>query len=120
MTTRSSAAPTALPRRIRLVPALAMVLAAAGASLHAGGASDDVTVEPRIVEARLGRVSLEQIDVSVRVALRASQAATIRSIAFTDAFVGQVPVWVERVQGDWSLEPGRELVIPTPMQVRIQ
>ncbi len=76
-------------------------------------------MEPRIVEARLGRVSLEQIDVSLRVALRASQAATIRSIAFTDAFVGQVPVWVERVQGDWPLEPGRELVIPELVQVRI-
>ena len=78
-----------------------------------------MTVEPRIVEARLGRVSLEQVDVSLRVALRASQAATIRSIAFTDAFVGQVPVWIERVEGDWPLEPGRELVIPQPMQVRI-
>ena len=73
--------------------------------LHARGASDEVTVEPRIVEARLGRVSLEQVDVSLRVALRASQAATIRSIAFTDAFVGQVPVWIERVEGDWPLEP---------------
>ena len=92
---------------------------AAGASLHAGGMSDEVTVEPRIVAARLGRVSLEQVDVSLQVALRSSQATTIRSIAFTDAFVGRVPVWIERVEGDWPLEPGRELVIPTPMQVRI-
>ena len=120
MMIRSSAAPAALPRRIRFVPALLMLTAAAGASLHAGGSSNDVTVEPRIVEARLGRVSLEQIEVSLRVGLRASQPATIRSIAFTDAFVGRVPVWVERVQGDWPLEPGRELVIPQPMQVRIQ
>jgi hypothetical protein len=116
---RSAVAATALPRRTRLTAALLATLAAAGVSLHARGASDAVTVEPRIVEARLGRISLEQIDVSLRVALRASQAATIRSIAFTDAFVGQVPVWVERVQGDWPLEPGRELVIPEPVQVRI-
>src|SRR5688572_23633525 len=101
---RSTVAQTALPRRTRLFAALLATLAAAGASLHARGASDDVTVEPRIVEARLGRISLEQVDVSLRVALRASQAATIRSIAFTDAFVGQVPVWIERVDGDWPLE----------------
>ena len=56
---------------------------------------------------------------SLRVALRASRSATIRSIAFTDAFVGQVPVWIERVDGDWPLVAGRELVIPRPMQVRI-
>jgi len=117
--TRSAVAQTALPRQIRLIAALLATVAAAGVTLHAGGPSDQVTVEPRIVEARLGRVSLEQIDVSLKVALRASQAATIRSIAFTDAFVGQVPVWAERVQGDWPLEPGRELVIPELVQVRI-
>jgi hypothetical protein len=116
---RPAVATTARPRRIRLMAALLATIAAAGVSLHAGGASDVVTVEPRIVEARLGRISLEQIDVSLRVALRASQAATIRSIAFTDAFVGQVPVWIERVDGDWPLEPGRELVIPRLVQVRI-
>jgi hypothetical protein len=116
---RSAVSQTALPRRIPLIAALLAAITAAGAPLHASGAADDLTVEPRIVEARLGRVSLEQIDVSLRVALRASQAATIRSIAFTDAFIGQVPVWVERVQGDWPLEPGRELVIPEPVQVRI-
>jgi hypothetical protein len=116
---RPAVATTSIPRRLRPIAALLATVAAAGASLHAGGLSDEVTVEPRIVEARLGKVSLEQIDVSLRVALRASQAATIRSIAFTDAFVGQVPVWIERVDGDWPLEPGRELVIPEPMQVRI-
>jgi len=70
MMIRSSAAPAALPRRIRFVPALLMLTAAAGASLHGAGSSNDVTVEPRIVEARLGRVSLEQVEVSLRVALR--------------------------------------------------
>jgi hypothetical protein len=116
---RSAVATTTLPRRIRPLGALLAAFAAAGAPLLAQGGSDQVTVEPRIVEARLGRVSLEQVDVSLRVALRASQAATIRSIAFTDAFVGQVPVWIERVEGDWPLQPGRELVIPRLMQVRI-
>jgi hypothetical protein len=116
---RLVAAPTSLLRRTRLLVALLAGLATAGAPVHASGVPGDVTVEPRIVEARLGRISLEQVDVSLRVALRASQAATIRSIAFTDAFVGLVPVWIERVEGDWPLAPGRELVIPQPVQVRI-
>ena len=117
--TPSAVAKTALPRRAHVVAALLVTIVTVSASLHARGGSDDVTVEPRIVEARLGRVSLEQVDVSLRVALRASQSATIRSIAFTDAFVGQVPVWIERVDGDWPLVAGRELVIPQAMQVRI-
>src|SRR6187431_2329049 len=114
---RSVAAKTALPRRTRLIAVLVAAIATASTALHARGASDEVTVEPRIVEARLGRVSLEQVDVALQVALRASRAATIRSIAFTDAFVGQVPVWIERVEGNWPLERGRELVIPRPVQV---
>ena len=116
---RSAVAQTSRSRRIGLTAALASAFVAANVSLHAKGGSDAITVEPRIVEARIGRVTLEQIDVSLRVALRASEAATIRSIAFTDAFVGRIPVWVERVQGAWPLEPGRELVIPEPMRVRI-
>jgi len=116
---RSVVARTALPRRTRLIAVLVAAVATASTVLQARGASDEVTVEPRIVEARLGRVSLEQVDVSLQVALRASRAATIRSIAFTDAFVGQVPVWIERVEGNWPLERGRELVIPRPVQVRI-
>jgi hypothetical protein len=53
------------------------------------------------------------------VALRASQAATIRSIAFTDAFVGPVPVWAERIDGSWPLVSGQELVIPQTVLVRM-
>ena len=107
------------PRRRLIVPLLIAVVAA-GALLHADGGSEGVRIEPRIVEATLGRVSLEQVDLSLRVALRTSEAATIRSIAFTDAFVGRVPVWVERIQGSWPLSPGQELVLPAPLQVRMQ
>ena len=96
-----------------------LAVVAAGTCLQASGLPAAVTVEPRIVEARLASVSLDQIDVSLRVGLRVSRAATIRSLAFTDAYVGQVPVWIERVEGDWPLTAGEELVIPEPMQVRI-
>ena len=96
-----------------------LAVVAAGTYLQANGLPVTVTVEPRIVEARLASVSLDQIDVSLRVGLRVSRAATIRSLAFTDAYVGQVPVWIEPVEGDWPLTAGEELVIPEPMQVRI-
>jgi hypothetical protein len=105
--------------RRRVIGTILAAVVAAGALLRADGGAAGVTVEPRIVEATLGRVSLEQVDLSLRVALRASEAATIRSIAFTDAFVGRVPVWVQRVEGTWPLTPGQELILPAPLQVRM-
>jgi len=113
-----AAATAPLPRPSRVV-AILLAIVVAGTSLAASGLPNALTIEPRIVEATLGRVSLEQVDVSLQVALRASQAATIRSIAFTDAFVGQVPVWIERLDGDWPLAAGQELVLPERVQVRI-
>ncbi|MEO5821285.1 MAG: hypothetical protein ABIT71_12340 [Vicinamibacteraceae bacterium] len=117
--TRSSAASLSVSRRIGLMAAVLAAIAVAGGPVRASSTSDAVTVEPRIVEARLGRVSLEQVDVSLRVALRASRDARIRSLAFTDAFVGQMPVWIARIDGDWPLTSGQELVIPQLMQVRL-
>ena len=101
----------------RVIGGVLAVVVAAGSYVQANGLPVTVTVEPRIVEATLAGVSLDRVDVSLRVALRASRAATIRSIAFTDAYVGQVPVWIEPVDGDWPLAAGQELVIPEPMQV---
>lgn len=108
----------AAPFRSRLLVA-ALAAAAHGTTAHAGEPAP-ITVEPRIVDARLARLSLDQIDVDLRVALRASQGATIRSIAFTDAFVGRIPVWIEPVQGRWILRPGEELVLPQAVQVRVR
>jgi hypothetical protein len=95
-------------------------VAGGGTWVQASGLASAITVEPRIVEARLGRVSLDQLDVSLRVALRVSHAATIRSIAFNDAFVGQVPVWIEPVGGRWPLRSGEELVLPEALLVRVR
>lgn len=111
---------SSMSSRLRVTGTLLAAVVAASALLRADSGSAGLTVEPRIVEATLGRVSLEQVDLSLRVALRASEPATIRSIAFTDAFVGRVPVWVERIDGSWPLAPGRELVLPAPLQVRMQ
>ena len=103
----------------RVIGGVLAVVVAAGSYVQANGLPVTVTVEPRIVEATLAGVSLDRVDVSLRIALRASRAATIRSIAFTDAYVGQVPVWIEPVDGDWPLAAGQELLIPEPMQVRL-
>jgi hypothetical protein len=108
---------TSRRRRIRVIGALLAALVVRSSWVQAEPAV--MTVEPRIVEATLGRISLEQVDVSLWVALRASQAATIRSITFTDAFVGPVPVWVERIEGSWPLVAGQELVIPQALRVRM-
>jgi hypothetical protein len=94
------------------------VFVAAGTAGRAD-APREISVEPRIVETSITGVSLTHVDLSLRVALRASQPATIRSMAFHDAFVGTVPVWIERIDGSWPLSPGRELVIPTLLQVRM-
>ena len=102
----------------RLRAALLILTASTGAA-HAGERTP-ITVEPRIVDARLARVSLDQVDVDLRVALRVSHAATIRSIAFGDAFVGRIPVWIEPVHGHWPLRPGEELVIPQAVLVRVR
>jgi hypothetical protein len=96
------------------------VLVGATTWVGAAGLVVPVTIEPRVIETTIDRVSLDQIDVSLRVALRASRSATIRTIALTDAYVDAVPVWVPPVDGDWPIDPSRELVIPKPMQVRIQ
>lgn len=109
-----------MTRRTLFLGGLLAGVAWGGSYVRANGLPVTVTVEPRIVEARLGRVSLEQLDLSLRVALRSSHDATIRSIAFTDAFVGQVPVWIEPIDGRWPLRSGQELLLPQTLQVRVQ
>jgi hypothetical protein len=112
-------APLVRISRLRVIGCVLATVVAAGPLVRASGSSPGVTVEPRIVEATLAGVSLDRVDVSLRIGLRASRAVTIRSIAFTDAFVGQVPVWIERLDGEWPLATGQELVIPQPVQVRM-
>ena len=105
-------APLVRISRLRVIGCVVAAVVAAAPLVRASGSPAGVTVEPRIVEATLAGVSLDRVDVSLRIGLRASRAVTIRSIAFTDAFVGQVPVWIERLHGEWPLAPGQELVVP--------
>jgi hypothetical protein len=107
--------------RARLFPGSVIVaLVAAGSWVGAASLPIPVTVEPRVLETTVDRVSLDEIEVSLRVGLRASRSATIRAIALTDVYADAVPVWIPPVDGDWPIDPSRELVIPRPMRVRIQ
>lgn len=81
------------------------------------GAAMPVSIEPRIVDASIERVSLEKLDVAVRVAVRASHRATIKGVAVTDAFVEGVPVSIAPLEGEWLLVPGQELVLPQTLRV---
>jgi hypothetical protein len=109
-----------MTRRGLFVLALLTAVTGGGTYVQANGLPVTIAVEPRIVEARLASMSLEQVDVDLRVALRGSHAATIRSIAFTDAFVGRVPVWIAPVAGRWPLRPDQELEIPEAVRVRVR
>jgi hypothetical protein len=108
-----------MSRGRRFIGSVLAAVVAGSAVVHAAGSALTVSVEPRIVGATLERVSLERLDFSLRIALTASQSATIRQIAFTEAFVGSVPVWIAPVDGEWPLRAKQELVIPKAMQVRV-
>jgi hypothetical protein len=109
-----------MTRQRLFIGSVLAALVAAGTWVGAAGPPVAVSIEPRIIETTVERVSLDQVDVSLRVALRASRSATIRSIALTEAYVDAVPVWIPPVDGDWPIGPARELVIPKLMHVRIQ
>ena len=102
-------------RRKLIGGVLAAILTAGGVV----GAASAISVEPRIVDATVDRVSLDHVDFSVRIALRASEPTTIRQITFTEAYLGSVPVWIAPLEGPWVLRPAEELILPEAMQVRV-
>lgn len=81
------------------------------------GAAIPIAIEPRVVDASIEHVSLEQLDVAVHVAVRASHRATIKAVAITDAFVEGVPVSIAPLEGEWQLLPGQDLVLPQTLRV---
>ena len=90
---------------------------AAGSFSPVIGAAVPVSIEPRFVDAAIERVSLETLDVAVRVAVRASHRATIKAVAVTDAFVEGVPVSIAPIEGEWRLLAGQEVVLPQTLRV---
>jgi hypothetical protein len=81
------------------------------------GAAVPVSIEPRIVDAAIERVTLEKLDVAVHVAVRASHRATIKAVTVTDAYVEGVPVSIAPLEGEWLLLPGQDLVLPQTLRV---
>ena len=82
------------------------------------GAAIPIAIEPRVVDASIEHVSLEKLDVAVRVAVRASHRATIKAVAITDAFVEGVPVSISApIAGEWQLLPGQDLLLPQTLRV---
>jgi hypothetical protein len=90
---------------------------AAGSFSPLVGAAVPVSIEPRIVDAAIERITLEKLDVAVHLAVRASHRATIKAVTVTDAFVEGVPVSIAPLEGEWLLLPGQELVLPQTLRV---
>ena len=110
--------PKLILTRHRLVAMLAAWLASA-AALSAGQATPvaEPLFETRVVDVKVEGVSLERVDVSLQIALRASRNVTIRTLTFSDGFIDKIPVSVAPVEGRWPLRRGEEFVIPPRVQV---
>jgi hypothetical protein len=98
----------------------ALLIAAVTTTLRGADAPRPPLLEPRVVNASIAGISLERLDVSLQIAVLAGRDLTIRSVSFSDAYVGSVPVWMAPIDGNWPLHPGQELQIPTPVIVRAQ
>jgi hypothetical protein len=102
----------------RLVAGIvAALLVGASGVVRGADTSRVALLEPRVVNASIEGIWLDQAEVSLQIAVRSGRDLTIRSISFTDAFVGTVPVWIAPVEGDWPLQPGQEFLIPSPIRV---
>jgi len=72
---------------------------------------------PRVMDVKIESVSLERVDVSMQMAVRASRNLTIRTLRFSDGFIDTIPVWVTPLEGSWPLRRGEEFVIPSRISI---
>src|SRR5688572_6436464 len=103
-------------RRLVIGIVAAMMVGASGV-VRGADTSRVALLEPRVVNASIAGIWLDQAEVSLQIAVRSGRDLRIRSVSFTDAFVGNVPVWIAPVEGDWPLRPGQEFLIPSPIRV---
>jgi hypothetical protein len=105
-------------RRARLAAiSLAVAIAVTAAPLESAQAPAEPLFVPRVVDVRIESVSLERVDISLQIAVRASRNVTIRTLTFADGFIDKIPVWITPLDGRWPLRRGEELVIPPRVQV---
>jgi hypothetical protein len=104
---------------LKRLAALSLAVAVAGTATPL--ASTDGPAEPlfvpRVVDVRVEGISLERVDLSLQMAVRASRQVTIRSLKFSDGFIDKIPVWVTPLDGRWPLRRGEEFVIPSRVAV---
>ena len=107
--------PVAIQRAMAVLAAACLSVTA----LHAVGSSDpkEPLFVPRVVDVKIENVSLERVDVSMQMAVRASRNLTIRTLRFSDGFIDTIPVWVTPLEGRWPLRKGEEFVIPSRIAI---
>jgi hypothetical protein len=107
--------------RLPFVLTFAFAAVAACASAAPPPASErPEPLEPRFVDAAVERVTPQQIELSVWVALKADRDVTLKALSFTDSSVEGVPVWIAPVEGTWPLSAGRELRLTKPLRVVVR
>lgn len=103
-------------RPVLIVVAFVLATIAVGAAQDAPR-TKPALFEPRVVDVKVENVSLERVDVSMQIAVRASRNVTIRTLTFSDGFIDKIPVQVSPLEGRWPLRRGEEFVIPPRVQV---
>jgi hypothetical protein len=99
---------------MRAVPAVRVAWLLAAVVLLAGGSSRaaEPLFVPRVADVRIESVSLDRVDISLQMVVRARRNVTIRTLRFSDGLIDKIPVWVSPLDGRWPLRKGEEFVIP--------
>jgi hypothetical protein len=103
--------------RAARLAAVLFVVTIAGAGRPSVAATPEPLFVPRVVDVRIEGVSLERVDISMQIAVKASRNVTIRTLTFADGFIDKIPVWITPLEGRWPLRRGEEFVIPPRVQV---
>jgi hypothetical protein len=99
------------------VGTLAWLCAAAGIPRAEPRGATEPLFSPRVVDVRIDGVSLDRVDVSLQMAVRASRTLPIRSLKFSDGAIDRIPESIAPLEGRWPLRRGEELVIPERIAV---
>jgi hypothetical protein len=91
---------------------VAWLLAVAGVVAGDTHRAAEPLFAPRVADVRIESVSLDRVDVSMQMVVRARRNVTIRTLRFSDGLIDKIPVWVAPLDGRWPLRRGEEFVIP--------
>jgi len=91
---------------------VAWLLAVAAVLAEGTGRAAEPLFVPRVADVRIESVSLDRVDISLQMVVRARRNVTIRTLRFSDGLIDKIPVWVSPLDGRWPLRKGEEFVIP--------